>query len=198
MIQQLQRLFTLLQPWLARMHRLAIGGAWFFAIASMIPLIWLMLEGGAEGSSRVFGVTIESVTHTVWGLTYAGFFGGLLLWMELLAVGAAMLLTILPVHTRFADPAFLTRLRRIGHGYLTGWAGLWMIGVMYLASLASGFWVLQAIFIAFLFGCTVYRAAFEWSPPQSAPGQPIQIDVAAAEDNAHATDFIARNRLEVI
>jgi hypothetical protein len=160
----LNRLTSVARPWLNNAPRYALVGAWFFAIVSAIPLIWLMIEGhGGDGSSRVFGATVNGVVHTVWGLTYAGFFGSLLLWLEFFALIAATLMAALPANFKFTGPELTGRMRHIGLGYLTGWAGLWMLGTMYLAAVDPGFWIVQALFIAALFACTVYRALHEWS-----------------------------------
>lgn len=142
----------------------AIAGAWFFAIVSAVPLVWLMIEGhGDDGAARVFGTEVNGVVHSIWGLTYAGFFGSVLLWLEFFALAAAIVMTALPTNCGFARPDFITRMRHIGLSYLTGWAGLWMIGTMYLAIIDPGFLIIQALFIATLFGCTLYRTVSEWT-----------------------------------
>ena len=156
--------FSLVRQSLPHLPRYAVIGAWFFAIVSAILLIWLMLEGhGSDGSSQVFGVSINGVLHTVWGLSYTGFFGTVLLWLEFLALGVAIALTALPNNFKFTRAEMTTRLRRAGLGYLTGWAGLWMLGTMYLASMSPGFWIIQALFITTLFACTVYRTVRDWN-----------------------------------
>jgi hypothetical protein len=142
--------------WKSDLHRLAIGGAWFFAFASLIPLLWLGLGGDAGGTNRVFGTEAGGQVHTVWGLTYSGFFGTLLLWAEALVVAAAATLTGLP--RRFVTD----RTRRIGHGALIAWASVWTLGVSNLATVQPGFFAVQAVFLALLLGCTGYRAWCEW------------------------------------
>lgn len=177
----------MIRPLLAHAPRYAIAGASFFAIASLIPLLWLMLEGPSEtGTSQVFGTNINAAEHSVWGLTYSGTAGTLLLWMEIFAVIAANVMTLLPHRFGGVLPQTLTRLRRIGHGYLTGWAGLWMLGAMHMASISPGFWTLQAIFLSALFACTVYRAFREW--PSNAPSPTETVAVAPALPLPHADD----------
>jgi hypothetical protein len=38
-------LITAAQPWIAGLPRYARYGAWFFAIGSALPLLWLIFEG---------------------------------------------------------------------------------------------------------------------------------------------------------
>lgn len=159
----IQRILTVARPWLASVPRYALMGAWFFAIASAFPLLWLVFEGQGNGTdSRVFSTTVNEVTHSIWGLTYSGIPGMILLWLELIALVAATVMTILPGSVSLVGQHIVTRMRRIGHGYLTGWAALWMVGTIYLAAIDPGFWTLQAIFLTILFGCTLYRAIHEW------------------------------------
>lgn len=166
---KLQRILRLVHGWRDWLPRYAIGGAWFFAIASMIPLLWLMIEGQTEGEpSRVFGATADDgVLHTVWGLTYSGALGAILLWLEFFALIAAVVMSALPGRMSVFGPELALRMRRIAHGYLAGWAGLWMLGAMHLAQFDPAFWTLQSIFLTAMFACTVYRAWREWSPPKS-------------------------------
>lgn len=160
----IHQVHSIIRHRLPRLPRYAVLGAWFFAIVSAIPLIWLMIEGqGSDSHSRVFGASVNGVMHTVWGLTYSGFFGSILLWLEFFALIAAIAFTALPGNFKFAPREFMMRMRRVGHSYLTGWAGLWMLGTMYLAAVDPGFWIIQAMFITALFACTVYRAVREWN-----------------------------------
>lgn len=183
-MHHLRRLLDLMLQWREWLPRYAVGGAWFFAIASMIPLLWLVIEGHGEGgSSHVFGTTAGGVLHTVWGLTYSGVFGTIVLWLELLALVAAIVITALPGQVSAFAPEVSLRIRRIGHGYLTGWAGLWMLGTMFLASIDPGFWTLQSIFLTIMFGCTVYRAVKESFPRQPKAAQ-MRSPLNDADDSA--------------
>ncbi len=178
MLQMLRGLPVMIRGVLPQLPRYAMAGAWFFAIASMIPLLWLMFEGHNEGeSSHVFGTTVGGVQHSIWGLTYSGTSGTILLCLEIIGLIAAIVMTALPKQMMVIPEQRLTQMRRIGHGYLTGWAGLWMLGTMHLASINPGFWTLQSIFITAMFACTVYRAFRECFPRKSKSPQ-ISPDVA--------------------
>src|SRR5262245_37081357 len=118
--------------WKSDLHKLALGGAWLFAVGTLIPLLWLAVQSDV-GVSRVFGTSVNGQDHGVWGLTYSGISGGLLLWVEILAVMAANALSVLPND----------RLRRIGHGFFIFWSGWWALGTMYLATIDPGFWTLN-------------------------------------------------------
>jgi hypothetical protein len=138
-------------------HRTVIGGAWLFALGSLIPLLWLAESYGNGGVARVFGHNSNGVDHGVWGLTYSGIAGGLLLWLQIIAVIAANIFTLLRSN----------RLRRIGHGAIIAWAAWWMMGAMYLATIDPLFWTVQSVFQTVLLGCVAYRAARSWNnPPQ--------------------------------
>lgn len=189
MQHHLRRVIGMIRAWRDWLPGYATAGAWFFAIGSMIPLLWLAVEGHGPGeSSKVFATTVDGVSHSVWGLTYAGMPGTALLWMELLAVAAATIVTALPVSLPLISPQSALRLRRIGHGWLTGWASLWMLGTMHLASIDPGFWTLQATFITALFGCTVYRAIRDWTPRNSQTNQRDEaVEVNCVEEEGDAS-----------
>ena len=157
--------------WKSDLHRLAMGGAWFFAVASLIPLLWLGL-GFNAGSDWVFGATVDGQTHTAWGLTYSGFFGAMLKWFEFLGVSAAIVLTAAP---RTWVPH---KWSRIGHGALIAWATLWTLGASHMASVSPGFFGVQAGFLAVLLGCTAYRAWRQWGTSDGAGST----DQAAPDD----------------
>src|SRR5262249_11433903 len=90
---------------------------------------------------------------------YHGAFGAILIWLETLAVAAAVVLSVLKNQ----------RLRRIGHGVLVGWAALWMLGAIRLSALDPGFWTIQSVFMTGMFACTVYRAVRGWWRVPSVP-----------------------------
>jgi hypothetical protein len=134
-------------------HKLLLGGAWLFSMGSLLPLLWLAGENG--GVSRVFGAQADGVQHSVWGLTYSGVLGSILLWIQILGLLGANVASVLPQ----------TRWRRIGHAYLVGWAGLWALGALYLATVSPVFWLLQSVFQFAFLGCVRYRAARWWNTP---------------------------------
>jgi hypothetical protein len=193
------RMGYLTTNWKTDLHRLALGGAWFFAIFSLVPLLWLGLGAGDGGTGRVFGTEVGGQAHSIWGLTYSGWPGAALLWMEVLAISSAAFVTALP-HGWASD-----RLRRAGHAMLIGWASLWTIGVSHLASLDPGFFAVQATFLAALLGCTIYRAWLNWRPggheaSNDAPAlirhDPFEFNEQACESGcAPPTDIAAEEKL---
>jgi hypothetical protein len=124
----------------------ALGGAWFFALASLFPLFWVASEGSA---GRVFGATdAAGVDHGILLLNYSGFLGATLLWAEIIALIAAIVFTVLP----------LRRAKKVGHGYLIAWSAWWTLGTAYLAAYSPLAFGIQSLLLAALFACTVYRA----------------------------------------
>lgn len=140
--------------------RLATGGAWLFAIGSLLPLFWLISDGGADGA--VFAAHVGDRSYSIPLLTYSGGIGMLLIWAEILAVAGAFILS--------AAPGVPIKLSRIGHGVLIAWSLLWTLGTWRLSFFSPGFWTFQALFLTVLCGCTLWRAWINWRPPvASAP-----------------------------
>lgn len=150
--------------------RLATGGAWLFAIGSLIPLLWLMSDGGADGA--VFRTSVGAREYSIPLLTYSGGVGMLLIWAEILAVAGAFMLT--------AAPRVPPKLARIGHGVLVAWSLLWTLGTWRLAAITPGFWTFQSLFLTALCGCTVWRAWRNWKPAVAQPN--------ATSDEVNETD----------
>lgn len=181
--------------WKSDLHKLAIGGAWLFAVCSLVPLLWLGLEPNT-GSSRVFGAEVNGVVHTAWGLAYTGIPGTILLWIELLLVSAAIGATAAPA--KFVP----TRWRRAGHGVLVGWAALWSAGLVHLAGVNPGFFAVQTLFVTALLGCTLYRAWLDWSPkdrnddaPTSSLKDPFDLNPPDQNRTSPPTDVAAEETL---
>jgi hypothetical protein len=173
--------------WKSDLHRLAVGGAWFFAFCSLVPLLWLGLGVSDGETNRVFGTEVNGVNHAIWGLTYAGVPGAILLWMEFLLVVGAMVATAAP--RRWVPQ----RWRRAGHGVLISWSGLWAAGVMHLAGVNPGFFALQALFLLMLLGCTIYRARLNWNDADGdafAPKRSFPIDPFGLSPSAHGSAAI--------
>lgn len=143
----------------------ALGGAWFFIGASIFGLVWIALSGG---QGRIFGLESGGVDHTVWGLTYAGWLGTALLWMQIVAVITATVMTLLPVR----------RFRRLGHAALIGWASWWMLGTMYLASISPIGFGLQGLLMTCLLGCTIARAWMSRDSGRSPAATGRRVDAA--------------------
>ena len=100
--------------------KLATGGAWLFAIASLFPLFWLISDGGADGA--VVRTIVDGAAYTIPLLTYSGGIGMLLIWAEILAIAGAFILT--------AAPRVPLKLARIGHVVLLAWSALWTLGTV--------------------------------------------------------------------
>jgi hypothetical protein len=158
--------------------KLAIGGAWLFAVGSLFPLLWLLTEGG---NGAVFQTHTARGAHAIPLLHYSGVLGAMLIWAELLAVSGAFLLTVAPrVPGKFA---------RIGHVVLLGWSALWTLGTWRLATLDPGFWTVQALFLSALSGCTVYRAWRNWNP-HSASAKPAN-DASTVPADDHSSNYFS-------
>lgn len=157
------------------LEKLATGGAWLFAIGSLLPLLWLISDGGAEGA--VFRTSVGDHSRTIPLLSYSGGIGMLLIWTEILAVAGAFILT--------AAPRVPVKLARIGHGVLIAWSLLWTLGTWRLAAFAPGFWTLQAVFLSALCGCTIWRAWRIWTPTIA---QPIATQAKPAAEPNYFSD----------
>ena len=144
--------------------KLAIGGAWLFALGSLFPLLWLVNDGAAEGG-KVFATTVGRHEYTIPLLTYRGGIGMLLIWAEILAVAGAFILT--------AAPRVPLKLSRIGHGVLIAWSALWSLGTWRLSVIDPGFWTLQALFLSALGACTLWRAWKNWTPAAGSPSSSV-------------------------
>jgi hypothetical protein len=159
----------------------AIAGAWFFIVVSLGHLVWAVGHKWADPAStfKLYHTIVDGHSYDAWGLTYSGVFGLLTVMGQLLLVGAAVVASVLPW------PRTL-KLRRVGHGVLVGWAALWALNFMWLASvdhqLVS---TAQATLLCLLLGCTGYRATMGWSPGRSAKLPPDT--PAFDDDNASGT-----------
>jgi hypothetical protein len=141
----------------------AVAGAWFFIIVSLAHLVWVAGQkwGDPAGATKLYHAVVDGRSYNAWGLTYTGTLGLMLALGQLLLVAAAAGASVLPW------PRTL-KLRRIGHGVLCGWAALWAINLIWLASVDPQVdSTAQATLLCLLFGCTGYRAATGWSPGRS-------------------------------
>jgi hypothetical protein len=148
---------------------LSNGGAWLFAVGSLIPLLWLIAEAGGDwsGTSRVFGASVNGQQHGAWGLSYSGTAGMLLIFTQLLVTIAAIVLSVIPGDGR------RQRLRRIGLGWLALWSAWWTLGLIQLSLIAPGFFTIQALFVGLLCACSIHRAMKNWSPPSPSTREPL-------------------------
>ena len=90
----------------------------------------------------------DGVTHAWIGLVYVGIPGMVLLLTEFGVLLAALVMSVLSRN----------RWRRIGHGILVTWAGLWFGNGIYITSYEGGL-VWLPVILALTFACTVARAA---------------------------------------
>jgi hypothetical protein len=110
-----------------QLPRFAIGAAWFFIVASLAHLAWVIgvkLDEPA-GLLTLYQTTTDGETHRAWGLAYDGVGGLLLALAQAGAVASAAVMSVM----------IAPRPRRIGHAILVAWAGLWFLGVLRLASI---------------------------------------------------------------
>lgn len=144
--------------------RVANAGAWIFALGTLGALLFVAwFRGpGSTGESHIMSVTVDGQDHVGLGLNYVGVAGTVLLLAEAAVVVSAMVMSVLPRR----------RLRRIGHGVLVLWSGLWLGNAVYLARLDWGFvWALFVTLFAFLFLCTLLRAIRGWNLARPLPSR---------------------------
>lgn len=142
------------------LRTLATAGAWFFIVVSLAHVLWATGAQWSDpaGTSKLYHAVVNDYSYDPWGLTYTGVPGLVTVTVQLLVIAAAAAATVLPW------PRTL-RYRRIGHGVLCGWAALWAIDLLWLASVDHQFdTTAQAGLLWVLLGCTAARAVMGWSP----------------------------------
>lgn len=136
--------------------RVAMGGAWLFALGSAVALgltAWMMWPGPGSVADIMSADVPDGGTVAWPGLRYAGTAGLALLLAELAVVVAAVVGSVLP----------WSRPRRVGHAVLVAWAAWWMAGGVYAWSWERGFWMaLLVAVLGFMLACTIVRAARGW------------------------------------
>lgn len=196
-INRFRSLLIALEPVRRKLPSFAIGGAWLFALGSLIPLLMLIFSGGAgeeDTTARLVSAQSNGQVHSALGLAYAGISGAFLIGFELLVILAATAITGLPDRWRpIRSWSGWPNLHRIGHAVLIGWAALWTLGFMRLAVIEPGLLTVRAIFMAMLMGCTLYRALRQWprmisnSPP---PQTHLDLDSSPNTDVAFESRLI--------
>jgi hypothetical protein len=161
------------------LHQLALGLAWLFLIASLVPLAFLLVATKGcvgQGDATVFQTTTNGQTFNAWGLHYYGLGGSLLLWGEFLGVIAALFMSTLG-HTVLRRAALIA---------LLAWSAL-LLGNAWWLRLAASWDVLPgaAVGVTAGFLCVIYLAATRWG---RSPRQLVQIDIAARQNHAHAVN----------
>lgn len=164
------------------LRKLAIGGAWLFAVGSLFPLAWLIWfsNGGFLAVGHVFSTHINGQDVTMPLLSYSGLAGFLLIWSQVLLVSAAILLAAFPRYVPL-------RWRRLGHAMLAGWNTLWVIGAWKLAWVDPSF-LMQSLFLTALLACTMYRAFVSWTP-RRVLAAPVNAESPAARDSQSPNYF---------
>ena len=151
MVIQLKPASARLARWTKPLPRLAVGGAWFFVLFSLVHLAWVIGAKWADpaGLTTLYQTTVGDETYRAWGLAYAGTLGLLLAMAQAAVVGAA---AVMSLRAR-------SKTRRLGHAILIAWAALWALNLMRLAGLdlqLDSF--CQATIMILLLGSTVSRA----------------------------------------
>jgi hypothetical protein len=135
------------------MRGVAVVVAWVFALGTLAIVAytaWSYWPGTAVGrSTSIMSVTDDDgVTHAWIGLRYAGIPGMVFLLAEVVVLLAALVMSVLSRN----------RWRRIGHGILVIWAGLWLRNGIYIAWYEGGLAWLLPVVLALIVACTVVRA----------------------------------------
>ncbi len=164
---------------------LAVGGAWFFIVVSLLHVSWAIAVMWVDpsGPIKLYHTVVGDVSYDAWALTYAGVVGLVFAILQLLVVSGAAVTSTLPFDRTLSA-------RRAGHLVLCGWSALWVLNLVRLAAIDSQLdSVAQAALLSVLFGCTVWRASSGWSPRRSKPpAKPPALDVPAAAPAAADAD----------
>ncbi len=140
--------------------KLAVGGAWFFIVVSLLHLLWAIGVKWQEpaGTFKLYHTVIGDVSYDAWGLTYTGVLGLLTAMAQMVVVSAAAFATMLPFDKTL-------KARRAGHLVLVGWSALWTLNLLWLAGIDHQLdSIAQATLLGVLFAGTVWRAYSGWSP----------------------------------
>jgi len=159
--------------------KLAVGGAWFFIVVSLLHLMWAIGVKWQEpaGTYKVYHTVVGNVSYDAWGLTYTGIFGLLTAMAQVLVVAAAAVASLLPF-------AKTLKARRAGHLVLVGWSALWTLNLLWLAGIDHQLdSIAQATLLGVLFAGTAWRAYAGWSPGRCSkqigeppPGEPLWLE----------------------
>jgi len=149
---------------------LAVGGAWFFVVVSILHVSWaitVMSGGDSLGTYKLYHTVVGDVSYDAWALTYTGIVGLLIAILQLLVVSSAAVASTLPFDRT-------VKARHAGHMVLCGWSALWALNLVRLALIDGELdSIAQSVLLSGLFVCTVWRASSGWSPRHSKPvGEP--------------------------
>lgn len=137
--------------------RIAIGGAWIFAVGTWLVLAAGLAEGVVHGAKHftgdVFYVgTPDGRVYESWGLAYRGLAGFALLAAQAAAVGVAI------VWSRSRR----TSRRRVGLIALCAWCALWTANAAWIWNATGALQLASAAGVVFLI-CTLVRAGYAWN-----------------------------------
>ncbi len=163
---------------------LAVGGAWFFIVISLLHVSWAitgMWSGDSLGTYSVYHTVVGDVSYDAWALTYTGIVGLLIAIVQLLVVSSAAVTSTLPFDRT-------VKARHAGHMVLCGWSALWALNLVRLALIDGGLdSIAQSVLLSGLFVCTVWRASSGWSPRRSKPtAEPLADEPLRAEPTLNA------------
>ncbi len=140
--------------------KLAVGGAWFFIVISLLHLLWAIGVKWQEpaGTYKLYHTVVGNVSYDAWGLTYTGVLGLLTAMAQALVVTAAAVASSLPFEKTL-------KARRAGHLVLLGWSAMWTLNLLWLAGIDHQLdSIAQATLLGVLFAGTAWRAYAGWSP----------------------------------
>ncbi len=170
-------------------HKYAIGAAWVFVAYSLISLVSAasMSWGGNAGTVSLYETTANDDIFRSVGLSYSGFLGTVWASIQALVIAAAAALTIIPWKVT-------NKQRRIGHAVLVGWAAICTLSLLRLAGIGFNIeTIAQTAMTTLMFGCTSYRAAYNWSGSKSLDAMPIDEQELDAIAEIFKPDFIDTN-----
>ncbi len=125
--------------------------AWIFAIGTLVTLLVTasMLMADEDGAAQIRGGI---------GLDYQGLAGAVMIITELVIVPAGIIMSMLK------QPM----MRRIGHGILVAWCGLWLLNAVSVAKADNLvlMWTFMVPALILMFASTIVRAVRGWSASQ--------------------------------
>ncbi len=151
---------------------LAVGGAWFFIVVSLLHVLWAItvMSGGDLGTYKLYHTVVGDVSYDAWALTYTGIVGLSIAIVQVLVVTGAAVTSTLPFERTM-------KARHAGHMVLCGWSALWALNLVRLALIDGELdSIAQSVLLSGLFVCTVWRASSGWSPRRSTPTAELPAD----------------------
>lgn len=154
--------------------RIAIGGAWIFAVGTWLVLAAGLTEGVVNGAKNFTGDVFYvgrpgGQVYQSWGLTYRGLVGFALLAAQAAAVGVAIVWSCSRRSAR----------RRVGLIALCAWCALWAANAAWIWKATGSLQLAAGAGMVFLI-CTMARVVYAWNRTQgggftSVPGNPAAL-----------------------